>query len=127
MLFNLGSFQCHAGERRKKTGLVWEREHVRAETCQGEMSEMGQMGHGGFTEVRTEIHHGKVLYLVLTNISKKMKGNLYDREQQILLEGLAESRPLAEDQHAFFADVSDLNNEATILPCPAGDQYVLCV
>lgn len=46
----------------------------------GQMSEMWQMSHRGFTEVRTEIHPEKVLYLVL-NVSEKRKGNLYDHEQ----------------------------------------------
>lgn len=62
---------------------------------------MWQMVHRGFTEIRTEIHPENVLYLVLTNVSEKKKGNLYDCEQRIVLEGLAESRPLAEDQHGF--------------------------
>lgn len=59
------------------------------------------MFHRGFIEIRTEIHPENVLYLVLTNVSEKKKGNLYDFEQRIVLEGLAESRPLAEDQHGF--------------------------
>lgn len=64
---------------------------------------MGQMGHRGFTEIRTEVRPKNVLYLVLTNVSEKKKGNLYDCEQQIVLEGLPESRPLAEDQHRFVS------------------------
>lgn len=65
------------------------------------MSEMWQISHRQFTEVRTEVHPEKVLYLVLTNVSKKRKGNLCDREERIVLEGLAESRSLAEGQHGF--------------------------
>lgn len=59
------------------------------------------MSHRGLTKVRTEVHPEKVLYLVLTNVNEKRKGNLYDHEQRIALEGLAESRPPADDQPWF--------------------------
>lgn len=75
---------------------------IQRESKLGQMSEMRQISHRGFTELATEIHPEKVLYLILTNVSKKRKGNLYDREQGIVLEALAESRPLAEDQHGFI-------------------------
>lgn len=43
-----------------------------------------------------------LIYLILTSVRKKWKGNLCDHEKQMVLEGLAESKPLAEDQHVFF-------------------------
>lgn len=40
-----------------------------------------------------------LIYIILTNVSKKWKGSLCNREKQIVLEDLAESKPLGEDQH----------------------------
>lgn len=42
-----------------------------------------------------------LIYLILTSVSKKWKGNLCEHEKKKVLEGLAESEPLAEDQHVF--------------------------
>lgn len=65
------------------------------------MRETWQMSHKGCTELRIETHLGKVLYLFLSNVIEKRKGNLHDGEQWTVLEGLAASRPLAENQHGL--------------------------
>jgi len=51
---------------------------IQPESRLGQLSEMWQTTHRGFTEIRTEICPEKVLYLVLTNVSKKRNGNLCD-------------------------------------------------
>lgn len=42
-----------------------------------------------------------LIYLTLTSVSKKWKGNLCNHGEQTVLEGLAESKSLAEDQNVF--------------------------
>lgn len=58
---------------------------IQPESRYGQVSEMWQMSHTGYTEVRTEIHPEELLCLVSTNVMRKRKGNLYDPEKQVVL------------------------------------------